>query len=91
MLLISNFKDSTKPILSFFGFCVSSTAALPSSGNSLTHRQLIVLTPSQITPHITATIRHPAAPPPKASTAPVTANPITIFVATANMKRIDPS
>ena len=40
---------------------------------------------------IIATALHPAAPPPNASTPPVTANPITMFVTTANIKRMEPS
>ena len=51
----------------------------------------MVFTTRPIVPQIIATILHPAAPPPNASTPLVTANPITIFVATANIKRMEPS
>ena len=51
----------------------------------------MVFTTSAIIANTIATILHPFAPPPKALTAEVTANPNTIFVTTANMKRNEPS
>ena len=62
-----------------------------SGSTSFTARQLIVLTTRPINAQIIATALHPAAPPPNASTPPVTANPITMFVTTANIKRMEPS
>ena len=90
-MLKRSFKDSPKLILSSCVLDSTSTTMFSSSGNSFTQRQLMVFTTRPIVPQITATILHPAAPPPNASTPLVTANPITIFVATANIKRMEPS
>ena len=82
---------STKLNLSSFCPASSCISVFSSSGTSFTARQLIVFTTRPITAQIKATTLHPFAPPPKCATAPVTANPITILVTTANIKRIDPN